>query len=195
MASRRQAAATTATRSAASQAPKPPCSIHPSAIISDKAIITGTHPVTIGEGCVIHPFAKITSAIAPVRLGNNCIVAERSVVGLVSESSNYEGAAVTLEDNVSIETGAVVEAASIGAGTVVEVSARVSSRTVVGKVRKTGVGVIYSLHEQETELRPNVCSFAKSHLCVMFLASSRTTRSSTAKAQGVLTKLSKAEQT
>ncbi|KAF1351072.1 trimeric LpxA-like protein [Delphinella strobiligena] len=119
-----------------SLAPKPPCSIHPSAIISDKAIITGTHPVTIGEGCVVHPFAKITSAVAPVRIGNNSIIAERTTVGLIAESSASEDAAVTLEDNVSIESGAVVEAVRVGTGSVVEVNARLGPRATVGKFCK-----------------------------------------------------------
>lgn len=84
---------------------------------------------------MIHPFAKITSAVAPVQIRANCIVAERSSVGLTSEiSGSAEGVAVTIEDNVSIETGAVVEATLVGAGSVVEVNARISPRAVVGKV-------------------------------------------------------------
>lgn len=134
--SRRQPSSTAvSSRTKDSLAPKPPCSIHPSAIISDKAIITGTHPVTIGEGCVIHPFAKITSAVAPVRIGNNSIIAERTTVGLIAESSASEDAAVTIEENVSIESGAVVEAVRIGTGSVVEVNARLGPRATVGKVR------------------------------------------------------------
>ncbi|TKA23432.1 hypothetical protein B0A54_17817, partial [Friedmanniomyces endolithicus] len=40
-------------------ASKPPCTIHPSAIIADKAQITGSHTVEIGENAVIHPWARI----------------------------------------------------------------------------------------------------------------------------------------
>lgn len=91
--------------------------------------------MTIGEGCIIHPFAKITSAIAPVQIGSNCIIAERCSVGLITGSANHDGAAVTLEDHVSVETGAVVEAMRVGTGSVVEINARLGPRAVVGKVK------------------------------------------------------------
>lgn len=119
--------------SASSLAPKPPCSIHPSAIISDKAVITGTHPVTIGPGCIIHPFAKITSAFAPVQIGPNCIISERTTIGLTGSAAR-EDAIVVIEENTTIETAAVVEAMRIGSNSIVEISARVGPRANVGKV-------------------------------------------------------------
>ncbi|KAL1297315.1 hypothetical protein AAFC00_004866 [Neodothiora populina] len=130
---RQQPTSGTSSRPTAAALPKPPCTIHPSATVSDKAIITGSHPVTIDEGCVIHPFAKITSTIAPVRIGKHCIIAERTSTGLSTESAASENSVVVIEDNVSIESGAVVEAARVGAGSVVEVNARLGPRAVVGK--------------------------------------------------------------
>ncbi|KAK4906240.1 hypothetical protein LTR28_000636, partial [Elasticomyces elasticus] len=48
---------------------KPPCTIHPSAVISDRAILTGTHPISIAENTVLHPYARIDSTNGPVELG------------------------------------------------------------------------------------------------------------------------------
>ncbi|KAI4789568.1 hypothetical protein E4T44_13077 [Aureobasidium sp. EXF-8845] len=46
-------------QASAAAGPKPPCSIHPSAIISDKAVIIGTHPVSIGENVELFVLEKI----------------------------------------------------------------------------------------------------------------------------------------
>lgn len=133
----RPTAISASSRASAAQLAKPPCTIHPSTVISDKAIITGTFPVVIAENCIIHPFAKISSTAAPVHIGRNCIIAERATVGLSSGGTLQEDTAVVLEDNVSIENGAIVEAKRVGSGSVVEVNAIVGSRAVIGKVSTT----------------------------------------------------------
>lgn len=122
-------------RTAASAAPKPPCTIHSSAIISDKATITGTHPVFIGENCILHPYSKISSTVAPVRIGRNCIIAERATVGLAQELAKDDRQdSVELGNNISIETGAIIEAKFLGDGTVVEVDATAGHGISTGKV-------------------------------------------------------------
>lgn len=90
--------------------------------------------VTIGEGTVLHPYAKITSAVAPVHIGKNCIIADRTTIGLLADHGVSKDAIVSIEDNVSIEAGTVVEAARVGAGSVVEPQARLGQRAVIGKV-------------------------------------------------------------
>lgn len=134
-ASRRPAAP--ANRSSVSLLPRPPCTIHPSAIISDKAIISGTYPVTIGENTVVHPYAKLSTANAPVVIGAHCIIAERASVGLGSRSGEGLDFVVTVEDGVSIETGASVAGKRVGESSVVEVNGEVGAGAVVGKVRGT----------------------------------------------------------
>lgn len=90
--------------------------------------------VTIGEGSVVHPYAKISSAVGPVQIGKNCILAEGSTVGLVNGAHAREGTPVVLEDNTSIGTGAIVEAMRVGVCSTVGVSARLGPRANVGQV-------------------------------------------------------------
>lgn len=125
--------------------PKPPCSIHPSAIISDKAVIVGTHPVSIGENVVLHPFSKITSNTGAVRIGNSCIVAERATVGLSDSPGTFAGTTVELEEGVSVETGAVVQAERVGTGSVVDVNSNLGPGVVVGKVMRSSFHVLIPL--------------------------------------------------
>ncbi|KAK6006087.1 hypothetical protein QM012_006497 [Aureobasidium pullulans] len=116
--------------------PKPPCSIHPSAIISDKAVIVGTHPVTIGENVVLHPFAKITSNTGAVRIGKNCVIAERATVGLSDSPGTFAGTTVELEEGVSVDSGSIVQAEKIGSGSTIEANSTIGPGVVVGKFCK-----------------------------------------------------------
>lgn len=114
--------------------PRPPCSIHPSAIISDKAVIVGTHPITIGENVVLHPFAKITSNTGAVRIGRNCVISDRATVGLSDSPGTFAGTTVELEDSVSVESGSIIQAERIGSGSIIEASSTIGPGVVVGKV-------------------------------------------------------------
>ncbi|KAF7846216.1 hypothetical protein BT93_L4828 [Corymbia citriodora subsp. variegata] len=133
---RRHPNSTSSTRAVAPAAPRPPCYIHPKAIISEKASITGTHPVTIGENSVIHPYARLSSAVGAVTIGKNCIIADRATVGLVDESADHgqlRTVAVELEDSVTVESNATVEAELVGTGSVIEVYATLRPGTVIGQ--------------------------------------------------------------
>lgn len=124
------------TRAATSRppsAPKPPTTIAPTAIISETASLTGTHPISLAANSVIHPRAKLVSTYGPVKVGEGCIICEKTSVGILSHGEDStEG--VDLGRSVVVEAGAVVEARSVGEGTVVEVGARVGRGAVVGKV-------------------------------------------------------------
>lgn len=109
---------------------KPPCTIHPSAIIADKAQITGTYPVEIGEGVVLHPYARIRAEGGRVIIGKLSMVYERAVVGCEAAGGGGE---VVVGECVNIETSVVVEAQRVGDGTVVEVNALVGKGAVVGE--------------------------------------------------------------
>ncbi|KAI9376028.1 trimeric LpxA-like protein [Aspergillus egyptiacus] len=70
--------------SSSSSTPRPPLapvSAHPTAIISESAIFHGTYKVSVGKGTVIHPRARINATEGPVKIGDGCIVCERSVIG------------------------------------------------------------------------------------------------------------------
>lgn len=112
---------------------KPPCQIHSLAVISDKAQLTGSYPVEIGENTILHPYAKIVSEAGPVFIGKNCVIGSNAVVGIAKQ--NGEGA-VILGDGVNVESNALVEAKTIGDGSVVEVSAKLGRGAVIGKVTK-----------------------------------------------------------
>ncbi|KAK5113814.1 hypothetical protein LTR62_003198 [Meristemomyces frigidus] len=110
-------------------AAKPPCAIHSSAIIADKAQITGTHPVTIGQNTVLHPYARIRAEGGAVTIGRNCVVCEGAIVGTASEN----GFDVVIEDYVTIETGAAVEAKTVGYGCEIGVKAVVGREAMIGQ--------------------------------------------------------------
>lgn len=121
--------------------------VDPSALIAQHAQLTGTHPITIGPGAVLHPHAKVNSTGSVVMLGEGCVVFERARVGVADvgevpgfdrrQSGTYmggRGEGVVLGRNVVVETGAVVEAAEVGEGSVVESGAVVGRGAVIGKV-------------------------------------------------------------
>jgi len=128
-------------------------------LIAQHAQITGTHPVTIGPNTVLHPHSKLSSAVAPVVLGEGCVVFERAKVGVgmggegdggaegrrgsmapparsssmhVRDSMRSEG--TVLGRNVVVDSGAVVEAAEVGEGSVIEVGAVLGKGSIIGKV-------------------------------------------------------------
>lgn len=117
-------------RPAAPPVAKPPCKIHSSAIIADKAQLIGTHSVEIGENTVIHPYAKLRAEHGRVIIGKSCTVSEKAVIGLAEGDGE-----VVIGDGVNIETGAEVQAKSIGDECVVEVNSKIGKGTVIGNVR------------------------------------------------------------
>lgn len=141
-ASRRPAASSTTQQRVSSSSTtgtaqtKPPCNIHSQSIISDKATITGTATVSIGAHTVFHPYSKVDSTVAPVQIGQYCILSERTVIGLV-EAGQYHGQdlLVELEDNVNVETGAIVQAKRVGQSTIIEANAVIGAGADIGEVR------------------------------------------------------------
>jgi len=118
---------------------KTPCQIHPTAIIADKARISGSYTVEIGENVVIHPYAELRAEACRIVIGRNTSISERAVVGLSGETeTSNEDRAIVLGEGVNVETGAVVEAHSIDDGTTVDVKARVGRGAAVGKYCKIG---------------------------------------------------------
>ncbi len=116
--------------------PKAPVSFALGLTISDGAILTGTHMITIASDTVIHPRAKILSTHGPVTIGRNCILSERSSLGLSTASASQTEGTV-IEDGVILEVGAIVEAKSVGEGSLIEINARVGKGAVIGKVCNT----------------------------------------------------------
>jgi NDP-sugar pyrophosphorylase family protein len=109
---------------------KPPCKIHPSAVISEKTQITGSHAVELCEDSVLHPHCKIKADHGMVFIGKSTIICEATIIGVVEGEGN-----VIVGDGVTIEAGAVVEAKCVGDGTVIEAKVKIGKGAVIGKVR------------------------------------------------------------
>lgn len=138
----------TTTTASTLSASRPPLRIHPSAVIGDKASLTGIHMITIGPNAVIHPYAKLSSQHGSISIGGGCIIAERSWIGLLDASrerrllhaqrggqgSEETEADVALCDNVTVNSGAVVQASSVGKWSVVEINAKIEPGCVLGEV-------------------------------------------------------------
>jgi len=118
-------------------APKPPTSLAPTLVIAEQASLTGTQLITLGANTIIHPRSKLNSAYAPITIGNNCIISERSVIGLQS-SPGHEMDGVVIENGVVVEVGAVIEAKRVGEGCHIEVNAKIGKGVVLGKHCKIG---------------------------------------------------------
>lgn len=121
-------------------APKAPTSIDPTAIIANHAILTGIYPIKIGPRAVIHQYAKIVSGDGPIELGEGCIIWEKAVVGNATDDEGQKSEKenkITLGSNVVIESGAVVEAETVGENTIIEAFAKIGDGAIVGKVGPT----------------------------------------------------------
>jgi dynactin-6 len=133
--------------------PKPSSiALDASVLVAQHAQMTGTHPITLGANTVLHPHSKVSSALAPVVLGEGVVVYERAKVGvglgpgpdmdresrpssMRSSGGALRSDGVLLGRNVVVESNAVVEASEVGEGSVVEVGAVLGRGCVVGKVR------------------------------------------------------------
>lgn len=126
----------TSSKRASTIAPKPPLELRPSTIVAGNTQLVGIHPVTIGARSVVSPHARINSTYCAIEIGSGCILSEKCRIGLSDLSQDSENTplpeAITIGDNVRIETNAVVEAASIGNFTIVDPGAQLGAGAVIG---------------------------------------------------------------
>ena len=115
-------------------APRPPTSIHPEAVIADKAVLSGANLITIAENVIIHPYARLDSSGGAVTIGANTIVYENAKVGcaMAGAVEIKGGWHVGVGSGCTIEGNAVVEG-QIGDGTEVGVGASVGQGAKVGR--------------------------------------------------------------
>ncbi len=109
---------------------KPQCKIHSSATVADKAQITGSHLVEIGEDVIIHPYARLKAEHGQIFIGKGSIVSEKAVIGRTEGGEDVD---CVVGEGVSIESGAVIEARRIGDHSTIEVNARLGKGAIVGK--------------------------------------------------------------
>ncbi|KAF1845151.1 trimeric LpxA-like protein [Cucurbitaria berberidis CBS 394.84] len=134
--------------------PKPSSiTLDASVLVAQHAQFTGTQPITIGPNSVLHPHSKISSALAPVVLGEGCVVYERAKIGVgmgaeldhesrrssmasarnSTSAGSLRGEGTFLGKNVVVESNAIVEATEIGEGSVVQVGAVLGRGCIIGK--------------------------------------------------------------
>ena len=134
---KRQATSSSKRQSTRIEAPRPPVTVHPTALIANHAIITGTHPVTIGPEAVLHPYSRISSVRGPVVIGQGCIIAERATVGWTEDGGTGDADGqqeVVLGNNVVVESAAEVRALDVGDHTVIDAEVKVAKGVRIGKV-------------------------------------------------------------
>ena len=126
-------------RQSASKPSGPPLKAHTSALISSSASLTGHHPITLGSHAILQLRSHLLSAGGPIDIGEGCIISERASIGLSTTSlpdvkaDNEASAGVRLAQGVLIDPGATVEAASLGAFTIVEAGAKIGRGVVIGR--------------------------------------------------------------
>ncbi|KYK60640.1 transferase hexapeptide domain protein [Drechmeria coniospora] len=116
--------------------PKPPVHFSSSLIISDNAILQGSHSITMQSESAVHPRSRIESTIGSVLVGRRCIIHERAHIGArPKDLSHAQAGGVVLGDYVVVEVGSVIEAGGteIGDGTTLQVGSRIGSGAKIGK--------------------------------------------------------------
>lgn len=115
----------------------PPIQSDPTTLISPSATLTGTQPISLGPNVIIQIRARMTSAYGPINISENCLISERASIGLLNPPAPTQAeddpAGVSLAPGVVIESGATVEAASIGAYTIIEAGAKVGRGALIGE--------------------------------------------------------------
>lgn len=118
--------------------PKPPVKFSSSIVISDNAILQGTHSITIQSETILHPRSRLESNLGSILIGQRCIIHERAHIGCRPQGlGNAELGGVVLGDYVLVETGCLIEAGDteIGDGSVIHVGSKIGNGAKVGKVR------------------------------------------------------------
>jgi dynactin 6 len=118
--------------------PRAPVNFSSTVTISDNAILTGTHSITVQADTVIHPRSRLESSAGSILVGRRCIINERGHLGaLPADASGFAGGGVVLGDYVTLEVAVVIEAGGteIGEGTTVGASSKIGSGATIGKVK------------------------------------------------------------
>ena len=112
-----------------------PLHFAPTTLLSASVSLAGIHPITLGPEAVIEFRTRLVSTHGPICVGEGSIVSERASIGLLTPRATANpnhNSGVALGRHVFVESGAIVEAASIGDYTVVEVGAKIGQGAKVG---------------------------------------------------------------
>ncbi|KAL3428738.1 trimeric LpxA-like protein [Aspergillus tetrazonus] len=114
----------------------------PSAVIAEQTYFCGPYSISIGRGTVIHPRVRICATEGPIRIGDGCIISEKSVIGTypppaAPADSTSSGSGGNGEEKSIVISNNVI----IGLQAVVHPGARVHSFAVVDNQAVIGRGV------------------------------------------------------
>ncbi|KAL4742472.1 trimeric LpxA-like protein [Aspergillus similis] len=115
-------------------APRVPAktSADPSAVIAEQTYFCGPYSISIGRGTIIHPRVRICATEGPIRIGDGCIISEKSVIGtypppaVPADSTSSGSGSIGEERSIVISNNVI-----IGLQAVVHPGARVHSFAVV----------------------------------------------------------------
>jgi len=94
--------------------------LSPGCVVVQEALVTGSYPIRLGAGTLVHPRARLDSTRGPLTVGANCILEEGALLSATGE----EG--ITLGDWNLIRVAATVEG-NIGHANVVECRAHITA--------------------------------------------------------------------
>lgn len=117
--------------------PKPPVNFSSSLIISENAILQGTHSITMQAETVVHPRCRFESNEGSILVGRRCIIHERAHIGARPENpATAATGGVAVGDYVQIEVGTIIESGGteVGEGTLILVGSKIGSGAKIGKV-------------------------------------------------------------
>lgn len=123
-------------RAATSKAGLPPIHSSPTTLIHPTVSLSGTYPITLGPNVIVQLRTHLMSTCGSLSIGQDSIIGEKAALGQntpTATSSDYESRGIEIGSNVLIEGRATVEAASIGAYTIIETGAKVGKGAVIGE--------------------------------------------------------------
>ncbi|KAL6233152.1 hypothetical protein BDW75DRAFT_215804 [Aspergillus navahoensis] len=122
------------TQAQSTGAPRTPAktTADPSAVIAEQTFFCGPYSISIGRGTVIHPRVRICATEGPIRIGDGCIISEKSVIGTYpppatpADSASIGGGGSGEERSIVISNNVI-----IGLQAIVHPGARIHSFAVV----------------------------------------------------------------
>ncbi|KAL4779303.1 trimeric LpxA-like protein [Aspergillus varians] len=135
------------------RAPPAQITAHPSATISDNANFIGPYPISIGKGTIIHPRTRICATEGPVKIGDGCIISEKSVIGSLptqppSSTSTSNPRAGNGGGNAEEHPIVISSNVTIGVQVVVHPGARLHSAVVIDDQAVVGRGADVGAHSK-----------------------------------------------
>ncbi|OJJ59614.1 hypothetical protein ASPSYDRAFT_117909, partial [Aspergillus sydowii CBS 593.65] len=131
--------------------PRPPAAqitAHPTSTISDSSNFVGPYTVTIGKGTIIHPRTRICATEGPVRIGDGCIIAEKTVIGVLPGMSTPSSPRIGDGDAAEERAIVISSNVTIGVQVTIQPGVRLHSGVVVDNQAVVGRGADVGAHSK-----------------------------------------------